>query len=88
MWILKELPSHEHNFQTKQIPWSDNSDNFCFGGMERDLLNVVFNSRSPTSSLCCKTHLSLSVTLTSRTDLKSLFQTKMLSIFEHALPEE
>ena len=56
--------------------------------MERDLLNVVFNSRSPTSSLCCKTHLSLSVTLTSRTDLKSLFQTKMLSIFEHALPEE
>ena len=55
---------------SKRTSGSDNFYNFRFGGMQHDLLNVVFNSRSPTSSLCCETHSSLPKVLTSRTDLK------------------
>ena len=69
---------NEHNFQIfKRTCRSDNLQNFRFGGMQLDLLDVVFNTRSPISSLCCQAHSSLPIALTSRRDLKSLFRTIM-----------
>ena len=74
-WFWKDCALSWTQFPNcKGTSGSDNFHKFRFGGIKRDLLNVVFNSRSPTSRLCWQTHSSLPIT---RTDLKSLFWTKI-----------